>query len=790
MAPKSMAKKIPSIAAWASPRALLLGTTALLPLAMLSPAQAQAPNAMPTGGQVTAGQALIQQQGNRTQITQGSDRAVIDWQRFDVGRDATVNFTQPSQNAWTLNRVNTPDPSMIAGRITANGGVAIVNPSGVVFAEGAQVNVGSLVASAAGITNQNFMAGRMVFDGTPNLGARVENRGEITVAERGLAALVAPGVANQGAIRARLGTAIVAGAETYRLDLAGDGLLSIEVTGAVRQRPDGGAALVTNSGVIAAEGGQVILTAQAASGLVEQVVRNTGQVTGARVAIEGRGGEVAIAGGAVTAPGGRVDITAPGAGVTVAAGARVSASGAAGGGQVRVGGNGTARARVEGRVAARGTGPNARGGRVAVQATERVTVAAGAELDASGGAGGGEALVGTTGLGRAQTMARETLLENGATVRADATEAGPGGVIVVNSAERTAMAARLSARGGPQGGDGGFVEVSGMRGLTLNFARVDVGAGPGGAAGTLLIDPRNIIVRDTAANPPEETDGALSGGGFTTDGAAGDPTTVIITPADIAGFAGNVTLEAQNSLVVASAITMPAHSLTLRTTNFGGTGIAVNAPISVLTGSLTLTSNSDIVVNANLSASGGVNFNATFGITGTGGVTTPGTLRVRGFDETDASAAQGLNLTGTHDVGALDVRGFDAFVSFAQVAPLVVTRMEVGAGGVAELGSDGLISGGNITAGDLVIRGAAMGTSRAGGLEVTGTNAVARLDARTADAALTFAQAGGFEVVQANAGTGDVTLGSDGTITGGHVVADTLIIRDATLGASARARST
>jgi filamentous hemagglutinin family protein len=383
-------------------RHLLLGTTALLPLALLAlPARAQAPNAMPTGGQVTAGQAQIQQGGTHTQITQGSDRAVIDWQRFDVGRNATVNFTQPSQNAWTLNRVNTPDPSLIAGQITANGGIAIVNPSGVVFAEGAQVNVGSLVATAAGITNQNFMAGRMVFDGAPNPGARVENRGEITVADRGLVALVAPGTANHGAIRARLGTAIVAGAETYRLDLAGDGLLSIDVTQAVRQAPGGGAALVTNSGVIAAEGGKVVLTAQAASGLVEQVVRNTGQVTAGRVAIQGRGGDVAIAGGAVTAPGGRVDITAPGAGVTVAAGARVSATGAAGGGRVQLGGAGTARTRVEGRVAARGTGPAARGGRVAVQATEAVTLASGAVVDASGTAGGGEALVGTTGIGRA-----------------------------------------------------------------------------------------------------------------------------------------------------------------------------------------------------------------------------------------------------------------------------------------------------------------------------------------------------------------------------------------------------
>ncbi|MDB5416413.1 MAG: filamentous hemagglutinin N-terminal protein, partial [Rubritepida sp.] len=299
-------------------RAILLGTSALLPAAVWGPALAQAPNAVPTGGQVSAGQATITQSGTRTQVTQGTNRAAIDWQTFNVGRNSSVNFTQPNAGAWTLNRVATPDPSMIAGQITANGGIAIVNPSGVVFAQGAQVNVGSLVATASNITNQNFMAGRMQFDGKPNPGARVENRGTITVADRGLAALVAPGAANSGTIRARLGTAVVAGAESFRLDLAGDGMLSLEVTQSVRRTSDGATALVTNSGVIEAHGGQVILTAQAASGLVESLVRNTGRVSAnaaegraGRVVISGSGGgNVDIAGGSVSARGGAVEITA------------------------------------------------------------------------------------------------------------------------------------------------------------------------------------------------------------------------------------------------------------------------------------------------------------------------------------------------------------------------------------------------------------------------------------------------------------------------------------------------
>ena len=355
-------------------RRLLLGTSALLPAA-IGVAQAQAPNAVPTGGQVTAGQVSITQSGTQTQITQGSNRAVVDWQRFDVGRNSSVNFTQPSAQSWTLNRVNTPDPSLIAGQITANGGVAIVNQSGVVFSQGSQVNVGSLIASTANITNQNFMAGRMVFDGKPREGARVENHGSITVADRGLAALVGPGASNSGTIRARLGTAIVAGAETFRLDLAGDGMLSLEVTDSVRRTASGGAALVTNSGVIEAQGGQVILSAHAASGLVESVVRNTGRVAGRNVTVTGQGGNVEIAAGSVTARGGSVSITAPDATVVVGPQARVSASSRQGGGQVQLGGASTSAVRVEGRVSARGTGEGAVGGRVAVQARDSVTLA-------------------------------------------------------------------------------------------------------------------------------------------------------------------------------------------------------------------------------------------------------------------------------------------------------------------------------------------------------------------------------------------------------------------------------
>ena len=51
---------------------------------------------LPTGGQVVGGQASIVQSGNSLNINQGTDRAAIDWQSFNVGAQASVRFEQPS----------------------------------------------------------------------------------------------------------------------------------------------------------------------------------------------------------------------------------------------------------------------------------------------------------------------------------------------------------------------------------------------------------------------------------------------------------------------------------------------------------------------------------------------------------------------------------------------------------------------------------------------------------------------------------------------------------------------
>src|SRR5690606_31284638 len=118
--------------------------------------------------------------------------AIIDWTGFDIAPGETTSFVQPGSNSVTLNRIDGAAPSLIQGGLEANGRIYLVNPNGVIFGEGARVDVGGLIATTADISDGDFMAGVDRFDqASPNPDATVVNRGTITIAERGLAALVA-----------------------------------------------------------------------------------------------------------------------------------------------------------------------------------------------------------------------------------------------------------------------------------------------------------------------------------------------------------------------------------------------------------------------------------------------------------------------------------------------------------------------------------------------------------------------------------------------------------------------
>jgi filamentous hemagglutinin family protein len=225
--------------------------------------------AMPTDGVVAAGEASISSTAGSMTITQTSQNAALNWQSFSIGETEAVQFVQPNSSSVALNRVLGPDPSSILGTLSANGQVFLVNPNGILFGPGASVNVGGLVASTLNISDGDLMSGDYNFAGTSDAG--VLNQGSIN-ADGGFVALLGADVSNQGVIAARLGTVALAAGEVITLDVAGDGLLNVGIDrGAVN-------ALVENGGMIQADGGQVLLSAQSAGHLLHTVVNNTGVI--------------------------------------------------------------------------------------------------------------------------------------------------------------------------------------------------------------------------------------------------------------------------------------------------------------------------------------------------------------------------------------------------------------------------------------------------------------------------------------------------------------------------------
>jgi filamentous hemagglutinin family protein len=459
-----------------------------------------------------------------------------------VGSQAQVNFAQPSAASVSLNRVMGLDPSAIYGQLRANGQVFISNPNGVLFAPGAQVNVGGLVASTLRMGADDFMAGTLRLAGDST--AAVVNRGRIAAASGGSVALVAAQVDNAGEIHTPGGTAaLVAGADVT-LNFSG---------GALGYRIDQGAlgAQVHAGGLVSAPDGQILLSARSASQLQASAIRVPGQLQanslshkGGRIVLEAGlidhsgsvsasgplgGGEVSYSATSALVHTGRTEATGAAGGLLQAnvrnlidAG-QWDASGTHTGGQVRVQATGSVEqtaaghwradggvqggqvrvtavdgAWLSGRASAEGSGAEGRGGVVAL--TAPTLTLAGAQVSADGQAGGGTVHVGGGWQGRDASLANATTttVNPASVLSAAARQAGDGGEVVVWSQEATGFGGRIDVSAGAQGGDGGRAEVS-SHGRLVYGGQVITQA-PRGRPGQLLLDPRNLTIDDSAGN--------------------------------------------------------------------------------------------------------------------------------------------------------------------------------------------------------------------------------------------------------------------------------------------------
>lgn len=171
--------------------------------------------ALPAGQQVVNGQAAFNTQGGNLTIT-NSPNAIINWQGFSINTNEAVRFVQQSSASAVLNRVVGQDPSRILGLLQSNGRVFLINPNGILFGQGARIDVNGLVASTLNISNQDFLAGKYNFTAGAAAGS-IQNQGTITTPEGGSVYLIAPDIDNSGIINSPRGDVILAAGHSVNL---------------------------------------------------------------------------------------------------------------------------------------------------------------------------------------------------------------------------------------------------------------------------------------------------------------------------------------------------------------------------------------------------------------------------------------------------------------------------------------------------------------------------------------------------------------------------------------------
>jgi len=510
----------------------------------------------PTGGVVVGGQGTISTpNANTTVINQASNRLQLNWSSFNVGATESVQFQQPSSTAVAFNRILDQSPSQIFGHIQGNGQVVLINPNGFLIGRTATLNVNSLVVSSLDAIDFDASSGRYRFSSISNPGA-VINEGTITAGRGGSVTLLGGQVSNSGSIVADFGTVNLAAGRAATLDLAGDGILRLEVDQQLLTNSGAGSA-VENSGSIRATGGQVLLSASAVKDVFANLINNTGVVRANR--IDNTGGTIELRG-----PGGEVTSS--------------------------------------GTLDASAGDDKSTGGTVSVLG-EHVGLFGNAVVDVSGATGGGTALIGGDYHGANPDVlnARRTYVSTGSTIDADAGTTGDGGHVVVWADEFTRFGGSINARGGTSSGNGGFVEVSGKQ--SLDFAGSDNLTAAHGTWGTLLLDPNQLTITDSTTDNDFPGQTTVEFGDLPAASVIGGPVIAQLLKTS------SVTLKASTNItqdVGADIDGFAAHALaTSALTLISGGDMNLRANISTNGGAVTLTAPGDITLSGNLETHGG-----------------------------------------------------------------------------------------------------------------------------------------------------------------------------------------
>src|SRR5262249_18760153 len=139
---------------------------------------------------------------------------------------------------------------------------------------------------------------------------------------------------------------------------------------------------------------------------------------------------------------------------------------------------------------------NTTGGAIEMLTQEGNILLLGAYLSSQGPLGGGAIRIGGDFHG-ANTLRRNsyTTVDANTRIYADATDDGDGGTVAIWSDIATEFDGSISAKGGPNNGDGGYVETSGENLIATGTVNASA---PHGNAGLWLLDPNNIDIEQSS----------------------------------------------------------------------------------------------------------------------------------------------------------------------------------------------------------------------------------------------------------------------------------------------------
>ncbi len=607
---------------------------------------------------------IVTSNGDRISITGGSLSAdhlnlFHSFDRFGLNAQQTATFLSNPQVLNILGRVVGGDPSVINGVLEvmgSNANLYLINPAGIVFGSQARLNVGgdffATTADGIGLSDGGWFDAVGAMDYGALTGTPFQFR--FTQAEPGA-------VVNSGDLNVNPG---------QRLGLIGG--------------------TVINTGNLTAATGEVIVTAVPGENMIR-----------------------------LSQPGQLLSLEIPAEALTATTIAPLALPSLLTGGDVTMANTGTLTLQSTAKEIPIAPGLAVHNGTIDVAGEQGGTVViggdaialSGATINASGTNGGGTVLIGGEQQGGgAMPRAQLTVMDETSEIRADAITQGDGGRVILWADQATTFAGDISARGGADGGNGGFVEVSG--GETLAFqGQVDTAA-PFGTMGSVLLDPTNITIR-----------AGTGSSGFLGSLLFADPGPTVIFESELEGITGAITLQATQDIIFENStgdlfdlraatggITFTAgRNITMEDTNdqirTNGQAVTIAAGGTVNLGSITTTANLG-------NSAGDINISA------------GGTLTVNQLD-TSVSALLGTLNGGDVQLSTTQVGGNIQFQTIDTSAFSLLMLATLAQGGNTTINAQGTVQGNSI---DTSAAGIGLGTWIAGAINIShdgGANNVA-----------------------------------------------------------------